>query len=80
MKPRWTDCPQRVADRCLARAWDDSCRDRERRLLEAASVTIERLMARLATQAKVLEVVEAELATRKFPLLEDDCDDPGMSL
>lgn len=80
MKPKWTDCPYAVSQRCMDRAWADSCRDRDRRLLEAAHHTIERLMARLATQAKVLEVVEAELASRQYPLLDDDCDDPGMSL
>ena len=78
MKPRWTECPHAVSQRCIDRAWADSCRDRERRLLEAAHHTIERLMARLASQAKVLEVVEAELAARSWPLLDED--DPGMGL
>ena len=82
MKPRRRrrrlDCPQAVADRCLERAWDDSCPDRERRLLEAASKTIDRLMYRLATQAQVLEVVEAELAKGRYPLIDDDNPEMGL--
>lgn len=80
MKPRRRrlDCPQAVADRCMERAWQDACPDSERELLEIASRTISKLMARLATQAKVLEVVEAELANGRYPLLDDD--DPGMGL
>ena len=80
MKPRRRklDCPQAVADICLERAWEDSCPDLERALLEAASKTIERLMHRLTTQAQVLEVVEAELAKGRYPLLDDD--DPGAAL
>lgn len=79
MKPLWTQCPHEVSRRCIDRAWADACPDRERRLLEAAHHTIERLTARLAKQAKVLEVIEAELASRSWPLLDED-DDPGMGL
>lgn len=80
MKPRRRrlDCPQAVADRCMDRAWEDACPDSERELLEIASRTISWLMARLATQAKVLEVVEAELASMRYPLLGDD--DAGVCL
>ena len=78
MKNSWQQCPTAVSHRCIARAWDDSCPDRERVLLEAASNTIERLMARLTAQAKVLEVVEAELSKGRFPLLDDE--DPGVAL
>jgi hypothetical protein len=35
-------------------------------------------MARLVATSKILEVVEAEMASHKFPLLGDE--DPGMSL
>ena len=78
MKREWHQCPTAVSHRCIARAWDDSCPDRERVLLEAASNTIERLMMRLTAQAKVLEVVEAELDRGRYPLLDDD--DPGVAL
>ena len=70
--------PQAVADACLERAWQDECPDYERSLLELASKTIEMVVARVVTNAKVLEVVEAELAAMKYPLLDDD--DPGAAL
>lgn len=75
---RRLDSPQAVADACLERAWQDSCPDRERALLEIASRTIEYMSQRLVSQAKVLEVVEAELARGRYPLLDDD--DPGAAL
>ena len=82
MKPRRRrrrlDSPQAVAAACLERAWQDSCPDRERALLEIASRTIEYMSQRLVSQAKVLEVVEAELARGRYPLLDDD--DPGAAL
>lgn len=71
--------PQQVADACLRHAWRDDIDDNVRRVLERAHATILHVMARCIATAKVLEVVEAELATMKFPLL-DDSDDPGMSL
>lgn len=79
MKPRRKRLsPQAVADACLERAWQDECPDYERSLLELASKTIEMVVARVVTNAKVLEVVEAELAAMKYPLLDDD--DPGAAL
>lgn len=79
MKPRRKRLsPQAVADACLERAWQDECPDYERSLLELASKTIEMVVARVVTNAKVLELVEAELAAMKYPLLDDD--DPGAAL
>lgn len=79
MKPRRKRLsPQAVAAACLERAWQDECPDYERSLLELASKTIEMVVARVVTNAKVLEVVEAELAAMKYPLLDDD--DPGAAL
>jgi hypothetical protein len=71
-------CPQRVADACLESAWLDDIPDQVRMHLEHAHDVIEHLMARCIASAKVLEVVEAELASMKYPLLDDD--DPGMAL
>lgn len=79
MKPQRRLSPQRVADKCLERAWDDNTDDRSRVLLEQAHDVIEALMARCMASAKVLEICEAELAAMKFPLLNED-DDPGMGL
>ncbi len=70
--------PQAVADACLERAWQDECPDYERSLLELASKTLELVMARVVANAKCLEIVEAELAARRYPLLDDD--DPGAAL
>ena len=70
--------PQAVADVCLASAWRDEIDDESRLLLEQAHDTIVALMARLVATSKILEVVEAEMASHKFPLLGDE--DPGMSL
>ena len=70
--------PQQVADACLRHAWRDDIDDRVRRVLERAHDTIEHLMARCIATAKVLEVVEAEMAQMKYPLLGEE--DPGMSL
>jgi len=79
MKPRRKRLsPQAVADACLERAWQDECPDYERSLLELASKTIEMVVARAVTNAQVLELVEAELAAMKYPLLDDD--DPGTAL
>lgn len=78
MKGRKRICPQKVADDCLRLAWRDELDDRLRLTLERAHDVIESLMARCTATAKVLETVEAELASMKFPLLDDD--DPGMAL
>lgn len=79
MKPRRRRMsPQQIADACLERAWQDECPDYERMLLEMASKTIEMVMARVVANAKCLEIVEAELAARRYPLLDDD--DPGAAL
>jgi hypothetical protein len=63
---------------CLASAWRDEIDDESRILLEQAHDTITELMARLVATSKVLEVVEAEMASMRFPLLNDE--DPGMGL
>lgn len=78
MKPKRRPCPQRVADRCLELAWRDAIEDDVRLALERAHDTITDLMARCIATSKVLETVEAELATMKFPLLDED--DPGVAL
>jgi hypothetical protein len=78
MRPRRQVSPRAIADACLRRAWDDEVDDRSRRLLERASLVIEQLMQRVTSNAKCLEIVEAELASRSFPLLDDE--DPGMGL
>jgi hypothetical protein len=78
MRPRRHISPRAVATACLRRAWDDEVDDRSRRLLEHASLVIEQLMQRVTSNAKCLEIVEAELASRSFPLLDDE--DPGMGL
>ncbi len=70
--------PQAVAYTCLASAWRDEIDDESRLLLEQAHDTIVSLMARLVATSKVLEVVEAEMASMRFPLLNDE--DPGMGL
>lgn len=72
-------CPELVADACLAHAWDDDIDDESRSLLEQAHNVIKSLMARCIATSKVLEVVEAEMASMKFPLLGQD-EDPGMGL
>lgn len=76
MRPRI--CPQRVADACLEAAWRDEIDDTVRLNLEMAHDTIVSLMARCIATSKVLEIVEAEMAQMKYPLLGDD--DPGMGL
>ena len=79
MKPRRRRlCPEHVADACLALAWADDIDDQARLTLEQAHDVIKRLMARCIATSKILEVVEAEMASMKFPLLGDD--DPGMGL
>ena len=70
-------CPELVANACLAHAWLDAVDDESRALLERAHDVIKNLMARCIATSKVLEVVEAEMASMKFPLLGDD---PGMGL
>ena len=70
-------CPQKVADACLEAAWRDEIDDGVRVHLEDAHDVIESLMARCIATSKVLEIVEAELATMKHPLLGDD---PGAAL
>ena len=83
--------PVELAAACLDAAWRDDIADDVRQLLERSSDTITHMLAsirvmideraelqdRLVSQAKVLEVVEAEMASMKFPLLGDD---PGMGL
>lgn len=76
MKQR-TPSPRAVSDACLESAWRDNVDDESRLLLELAHDTIETLILRLASNAKVLEVVEAELAARNSPLFDDD---PGLGL
>jgi hypothetical protein len=71
-------CPERVADSCLESAWRDDIPDRVRKHLEQAYEVINNLMARCIATSKVLEVVEAEMAAMKYPLLGDE--DPGMGL
>lgn len=78
MKRRKQPCPQKVADRCLELAWRDELADDVRLALERAHDTIENLMARCIATSKVLEVVEAEMAQMKYPLLGDE--DPGVAL
>ena len=78
MSRRRRQSPRDVADACLRRAWDDDVDDRSRVLLEQASLVIEHLSDRVTRNAKCLEVVEAELASRRWPLLNDD--DPGAAL
>ena len=84
--------PHAVADVCLASAWRDEIDDESRILLEQAHdtiteqiavidrqrQTIRQLMNRAVRTAKILEVVEAEMAAMRFPLLNDE--DPGMGL
>jgi hypothetical protein len=70
--------PGIVADACMESAWRDDIPDQVRMNLEQAHDVIEHLMARCIASAKVLEVVEAELASIKHPLLDDE--DPGMAL
>lgn len=65
-------CPELVANACLAHAWDESCDDESRALLERAHDVIQNLMARCIATSKVLETVEAEMASRRWPLLNDD--------
>ena len=78
MKRRRKPSPRTVADTCLASAWRDEIDDESRVLLEQAHDTITELISRLVATSKVLEVVEAEMAAMRFPLLNDD--DPGMGL
>ena len=78
MKRRRRLCPQRVADRCLERAWDDDVDDTSRKLLEQAHDVIDWMMCRSVASAKVLEIVEAELVSIKSALINDE--DPGMGL
>lgn len=47
--------PRALADKLMARAWDDDTDDRERLLLEQAALTITRLLARLAMVAEHAE-------------------------
>jgi hypothetical protein len=79
MRPRRKPSPQAVAQACIASAWRDDVDDESRLLLEQAHDTIHELMARQLATSKILEVVEAEMAARRYPLLEDE-DDPGMGL
>lgn len=79
MRPRRKPSPRSVAEACLASAWRDDVDDESRLLLEQAHDTIEWLIARQLATSKILEVVEAEMAARRYPLLEDD-DDPGIGL
>jgi hypothetical protein len=47
--------PREVAERCMARAWDDDTDDASRLVLEQAAVTITRMLARLAMVAEHAE-------------------------
>lgn len=68
-------CPAAVAEACLEDAWLDSLDDHVRLHLEQAHDVIQNLMARCIATSKVLETVEAELASRRWPLLNDDDDE-----
>jgi hypothetical protein len=70
--------PGMVADACLEAAWRDDIPDQVRMHLEHAHDVIENLMARCIATSKVLEIVEAEMASMKYPLLGDN--DPGAAL
>jgi len=78
MKNKKRLCPQRVADACLALAWADDIDDQARLALEQAHDVIESLMARCITTSKLLENVEARLASFDFPLLGDGEEDDGI--
>ena len=78
MRPRRRLSPRQVGQCCLRHAWRNNIDDRSRLLLEQASLVIEHLADRVESNAKCLEIVEAELASRSFPLLDDE--DPGMGL
>lgn len=56
--------PVTVAERCMSCAWDDDTPDRERLLLEQASLTITRLAGRCADLAGVIEREELRRASR----------------
>lgn len=71
-------CPQNVADACLESAWMDDLDDHVRLALEQAHDVIESLMARCITTSKLLENVEARLASFDFPLLGDGEEDDGI--
>lgn len=71
-------CPQKVADACLEAAWMDDLDDHVRLALEQAHDVIESLMARCITTSKLLENVEARLASFDFPLLGDGEEDDGI--
>lgn len=71
-------CPQVVAEACLALSWANDIDDQSRLVLEQAHDVIESLMARCIATSKVLEVVEAELNTMKYPLMDNE--DPGLGL
>lgn len=47
--------PRVLADKLMARAWDDDTPDRERLLLEQAARVIEHLLARLAVASEHAE-------------------------
>lgn len=47
--------PREVAERCMARAWDDDADDASRLVLEQAAVTITQMLARLAMVAEHAE-------------------------
>lgn len=47
-----------LTTKILKRAWEDSCDDQDRLLLEAAAVTIDRLARRCLRVAQELERVE----------------------
>jgi hypothetical protein len=58
-KRRRVPAPLVVAERCMARAWDDDVDDRTRRLLEMAHDTIHRLASRVVKLAAFSERAEA---------------------
>ena len=77
MKPRRRLSPRQVGQCCLRHAWRNNIDDRSRLLLEQASLVIEHLADRVESNAKCLDVVEAELELRNSGF---DDEDPGMGL
>lgn len=77
MRPRRRLSPRQVGQCCLRHAWRNNIDDRSRLLLEQASLVIEHLADRVESNAKCLDVVEAELELRNSGF---DDEDPGMGL
>jgi len=77
MRPRRRLSPRQVGQCCLRHAWRNNIDDRSRLLLEQASLVIEHLADRVESNAKCLEVVEAELESRSSGFADEDS---GMGL